>query len=201
MSNSSNMQDTKKIIDNLENKDGYQYLIDHFKEERIVKRINSLGKRALCFINSKNLNGVVGLNKEILMIMVIDYFADIYRLKMFHDDIQRVNLHKIYSYTAYWWLKRKPLQVINNTLDKEELVYINEEFMAQYLFFEMVKMSKAEKYSGLVEIDKDSDVAKEYLKTLNYFLRYRIKNANSVELALETFEFSLKLFKSKENKK
>lgn len=184
-----------EIIDDLELKDSYEYLIVEFEKEKIIQRINSLAKRALKFIDYMGWNEKVGLNKEILMIMVIDYFADIYRLKQFHDDIKKVNLHKIYSYTAYWWVKRKPIQVINNQIADEGLVYINEDFMAQYLFFELVKTANSDEYKGLIEFDKNGEEEKKYLDELSYFLRYRLKNVNSIELALETFEFSLKMYK------
>lgn len=184
-----------KIINKLDSKDSYEYLVNEFGEEKIIQRINLLAKRALKFIDYMGWNEKVGLNKEILMIMVIDYFADIYRLKKFHDDIQKVNLHKIYSYTAYWWVKRKPIQVINNQIADERLVYINEDFMAQYLFFELVKTTNSDKYKGLIEFDKNGKEERKYLDELSYFLRYRLKNANSIELALETFEFSLKMYK------
>lgn len=195
MSVSNERIDKVKIIDKLDLKDSYNYLIDYFTEERIVNRINSLAKRALRFIDDKGWNGIVGLNKEIIMVMVIDYFADIYRLKAFHDDIERINLHKIYSYTAYWWIKRKPLQVLNNHINDEKLAYVNEEFMSQYLFYELVKTSRSSDYDGLIKFDKNGVDEVKYLDELNYFLRYRLKNANSMELALETFEFALKLFK------
>ncbi len=48
--------------------------------------------------------------EEILHQVVMDYFADVYRLKEFHK-IENTNMAKILAYEAYWILRRKPIQM------------------------------------------------------------------------------------------
>ena len=57
---------------------------------------------------------------------MLDYYADIFRLKEFHD-IQYVRTEKIFAYTAAWIVKRKPLQFIHDT-DEEKDIFVNERF-------------------------------------------------------------------------
>ncbi len=63
---------------------------------------------------------------------VIDYFADIDRLKNFHK-IDKINYLKVHAYSAYWLLRRKPIQIIQEDEDTE-LAFMNENFVASYLF-------------------------------------------------------------------
>lgn len=53
----------------------------------------------------------VGISTDILKHVIVDYFVDIDRLKSF-AGIPKVNDSKIYSYTSFWILKHKPLQVM-----------------------------------------------------------------------------------------
>ena len=171
----------------------YHYLNDFFTEEKIDNRKKNLTARALSFINDNKFNDVIGLNDELLNITIIDYFADIYRLKQFHTDIKHINLHKIYAYISYWWIKRKPLQVIKNTKD-ETYNSINEKFIAHFLFHEMRRTVNKDIYNGFLELDNRKEIEKKYIENLEYFLIYRLKDAVSLELVLETFEFALKVF-------
>lgn len=177
----------------------YLYLEKKFTKERIEKRIEHLYKRALAFIEFKDLIGKVGVNEEILRIVVIDYFADIDRLKGFNPDLERTNLHKIYAYTSYWWLRRKPIQILDNNLNDENLVYINEEFISSYLLHEMNEINKLNKYGKILDISPRNTLEKEFLDNLKYYLIYRVKDAYSIEFFLETFELSLALFKRQES--
>ena len=174
----------------------YDYLLKEFGQDRINHRIKSLYERAIAFIKKEGLIDKVGVNSEILRVVVLDYFADIQRLKNFNSDLEHTNLHKIYAYSCYWWIRRKPIQLWNNNINNENLVYINEKFMASYLLYEMLTINNLNKYS-LLDIDYNEKEETEYMELLEYFLIYRVKNAYSIEMMLETFEFSLKLMKRK----
>ena len=68
----------------------------------------------------------VACNERIMLNVLLDYYADIFRLKEFHD-IQYVRTEKIFAYIAAWIVKRKPLQFIHDT-DEEKDVFVNERF-------------------------------------------------------------------------
>ena len=107
----------------------YNYLIDTFSKEVIENRHAFLAKRANRFICESHLEEEVILNHEALNLVVLDYFADIARLKDF-SEIEHTNKNKITAYTSYWWLRRKPIQIVGDDLGREELVYINEKFIS-----------------------------------------------------------------------
>ena len=52
-------------------------------------------------------------NERIMLNVLLDYFADIFRLKDFHG-IENTRTEKIFAYTAAWIVKRKPLQFIHD---------------------------------------------------------------------------------------
>ena len=131
---------TKKELD-------YQYLLDKYKDV-MEERCDHLERRAKEFVKNSGYSDCVILNHSMLNIMVIDYFADIDRLKGFHD-IEHTNKNKITAYTVYWWLRRRPLQVIvdrdntiENAAENEKFVYINEEFAASLIMKDIFNIDK-----------------------------------------------------------
>lgn len=160
----------------------YKYLITSFKEQTIKDRFNHLEQRAKEFINRKNYSEKVFLNKLILDAVVIDYFVDIDRLKKF-QEIDHANKNKITAYTAYWWLRRKPLQLLvdkgknnENLEENEELVYINESFITSLIMKDIMYMNEEEILNN--------NVLKNGIKHIFYYLKYRPLNAQAIELML-----------------
>lgn len=118
------------------------------------------------------------INTDLLGKAVVDYFEDIDRLKDF-EDISRVNVDKIYSYGAFWFLRRRPIQIIDNTID-DRFWYINEKvciaIMIPKMFAEMGIDMKAE-----------NPRFKNFLELMYYNFKYRLYTQQSLEFMIEAF--------------
>jgi len=161
----------------------YEYLLDKFSEHVMMDRMDFLAEKIKVFIAGSKLN--IQLNRHLLEIAVLDYFADIYRLKDFHQ-IDQINLIKIDAYTACWLLKRHPLQLFDE--NSHENTFINEKFVCTYLLSSLL---------NLADIDCDEQSNKEhidgFIKHLYYHLKYRTTNPQTLELMLTSFQLGLNL--------
>ncbi len=77
----------------------YEYLIKEFGKEKLSDRYIYLQEAAQSFIKSRDIHDIVCVSDAAMNNIVIDYFADIDRLKKFHN-IERVNSNKVAAYTA-----------------------------------------------------------------------------------------------------
>ena len=158
----------------------YDFIIEHFKEERMRSRYEWLYDLMLSFIEAEKLTDKVYISEKTLNHVVIDYYVDIYRLKEF-QDIEKVHDSKIYAYLSFWLLRHKVLQLNNN--ENEELVFINERFVQEllrsYLFKEPENISIAYK--------KKEDV-NNFLDTLIYYFKYRDYSAKGIEMIILAFQ-------------
>lgn len=164
----------------------YKFLKKHFKESTIQERYEAMIVRAEQFIEALNLRDKVYLNKAILNVTVLDYFTDIAKLKEF-EKIEFTNKNKITAYMVYWWLKRRPLQLIQSDGMEERLVYINEEFLVT-LFVKDI----------LSNIESPITAEQEYrdfVKHLFYHLKYRLSTPQNLELVLMSINNGLILGK------
>ncbi len=164
-------------------------LLDEFttREDKFERRFASLLDDIKGFINEVKLNEEVVVNELALGYMLVDYFEDIRRLKTFHG-IEHVNGVKIVAYTSYWFLRRKPIQILKQ--DKK-LVYINERFILAYIL---------DFISGDEEIPlllRENEGLKSFSESLFYFLKYRFHEASSLEMILTAF-FSGQIYQEKE---
>ena len=174
----------------------YIYLVEKYKDV-IQSRCEHLEIRAKQFIKNKGYTGAVILNHSMLNIMVIDYFADIDRLKEFHN-IPHANKNKITAYTVYWWLRRRPLQVtvdpqncIDNARENERLVYVNEEFATSLIIKDIFDIDKKE----IVE----NKLYAKYIEHIFYYLKYRVVDAQAIEWLLATADVSKEIGKMKKD--
>lgn len=157
------------------------------KNDKFVQRFESLLEDINIFIREAELSEKVIVNELTLGYMLVDYFEDIRRLKTFHG-IEHVNSIKIVSYTSYWFLRRKPIQVIEQ---EKELIYINERFVLAYIL---------EFLSGDYDpplILRENKGLKSFSESLFYFLKYRVNGANSLEMILTAF-FAGQIFQEKD---
>lgn len=92
----------------------YDAIVNYFSEETIADRYKYLYDKMQDYINARGLQGSLNVCEGILHQAVMDYFADVYRLKEFHK-IENINMTKIVAYEVYWILRRKPIQ-INSTV-------------------------------------------------------------------------------------
>ena len=153
------------------NKNGYT-------NEYILTRFRDLLKYLQKFLNVKGVAENVKIDMNLLKRAVIDYFVDTVRIKEFHK-ISNTKTEKIYSYTAYWLLRRKPIQVVDNFLESP---FINESFVASYLLNGMF----AEKNLAFEENANKASLD-GFIILLIYNLKYRQVSQQSLELMIKAF--------------
>ena len=161
-----------------------EYKID---TNRIANRYVQILKMLHEFIRVYALSNDVKINGRMLKKAVVDYFCDIVRIKEFHN-ISNINKEKIYGYMAYWLLRRKPIQIINNFNGCE---FINELFITFYLTSLVTKARKIDN-----NIKNNHPTFGEFQSLLNYNLKYRPVSQQSLELMIEAFFCGFDLHKS-----
>jgi len=147
------------------------------KEDKFQSRFVALYDDMNDFIKKSKLEDKVRISEITLAYMLIDYFEDISRLKNFHG-IEHANGIKIVSYISYWFLRRKPIQILKNDKD---LVYVNERFIVAYIL---------DFLSGCNDISilgSNKKGLQSFTDLLFYFLKYRVTGANSLELMITSF--------------
>lgn len=164
------------------NKSNYDYeeIIEHFGKEKIMSRFNTLEEYLNIFIERSGFKNNVMISYSLLNQAVIDYFADVDRLKNFHN-IEKINFIKVHAYSAYWLLRRKPIQIISENEDTE-LAFINENFVASYLLQFLRGDNR-----GVVIKKNDRLEYDEFVENLKYVLRYRMVTSQMLETVLESY--------------
>jgi hypothetical protein len=157
-------------------------LIQKFGEEKLGDRFSKLFSEMIEFLNMNNLRGKATVNKVLLANVVIDYFSDIMRLKDFHTDIDRVNSQKVISYTAYWLLYRKPIQIADDISDNKELATLNERFVLQYI---LNYLSERERRSHILL--RQNKGLENFAGLMLYYLVYRRYDAQAIEMIITAF--------------
>ncbi|MCL2805187.1 MAG: hypothetical protein FWD26_04535 [Treponema sp.] len=147
------------------------------KEDKFKERFVALFDNMEHYIKESGYQEKVIINPLLLGYMLIDYFEDIRRLKGFHK-LDQINTIKIVAYTAYWLLRRKPIQV--TAIDKD-VVYINEKFVLAYILEHLYLEGKNH------ILDREDIGLLSFSKNLLYFLKYRFYNAQSLEMLLISF--------------
>lgn len=173
----------------------YTELIKEIGENEFLSRFAELQKQMEEFLISSHYisetaekEDNVECNDRILYHVLLDYYADIRRLKEFHE-IKYTKSDKNIAYLAYWILKRKPIQ-INNLVEEDKDIFINERFVCYIVTYECLQQKR--KKSGSPKLDEDS--AKKYDKYIDfllYFLKYRECSAQMIELLIETFKLGI----------
>lgn len=160
----------------------YQHLIDTFGEERIMNRYATLFDYMTEFVKRHNYEENLVISDNALSQMIIDYFVDIDRLKQFHG-IERISTTKIYSYTAFWLIKRKPLMIVKDNLEDYNLTFANERFVTGYL----LRCMNNENINTLILDEKKSDYI-DFVDNMMYFLQYRVITAQAIETIIFGFK-------------
>lgn len=165
------------------NKSNYDYeeIIEHFGREKIISRYEAIENLMESFILKNNYQDKVKIADGVLNQAIIDYFMDIHRLKNFHH-IDKINYIKIHAYSAYWILRRKPIQIINDDEEDTELAFVNENFVATYLM-----QFLRGKYKGVTIRKEDRSEYNDFIDNLHYVLRYRTITAQTLETILESY--------------
>lgn len=142
-------------------------------EERFTALLTDMND----FITKSGFEGKVIVNELILGYALVDYFEDVRRLKSFHK-MDHINSIKIVSYTAYWLLRRQPMQIIEQ---RKELLYVNERFVLAYILGFLNDQNK-----GKI-LERDNAGLKSFMESLLYHFKYRAVNANYIEMIIAAF--------------
>lgn len=163
-----------------ENKTTFTYndVLESFGQDKVAQRYDNIMEQLKAYIKRNSLEKNVCVCSGVVNQLVIDYFTDIYRLKEFHQ-IDLTNFIKITAYTAYWIVRRKPLQIVQDDIKNVELAFCNENFVLSYIM-------RFLQDSGNAPID-ESGQYHEFVSTLSYALRYRTLTPQMLELMIEGF--------------
>lgn len=175
----------------------YTPIIDKFGSEKLIERYEALKKSCESFIIEHKIEGNVKVDDVTLQYTVLDYFSDIGRLKDYHN-IELTNHVKVKAYTAYWFLRRKPLQIIKNDSAREEVTFCNELFVYTEISAFLLQDIQDSKLKVLQEASESSYVH-SFLSTLYYYLKFRMYNAQVLELMMLGVMASKQLYQLDEN--
>lgn len=167
--------DTKRLAHG-----NYQFLIDYFGEEVLKARYETVYAYLDEFIESRGLQDEVFISENILDNIIVDYFVDIYRIKTF-QNIDDVNETKIYAYTAYWLLRRKPLQ-LKKTDSDNQLCFINEQMAAEFIYSFIFSQP-----SNVALVPEKKEQFNEFENNLLYSFIYRMYNPQMLETLIYAF--------------
>lgn len=167
----------------------YQDLLDEFGAEIIENTYIFLLDRAKYFLSFYVTNFNIKsedfkISETYLKEAVIDYFADIKRLKPFHN-IMEIHPLKRAAYLGYWLVRRKPIQILYDFSQEEltgrdRLISINESFAIS------IMMAVIYIHSHSTPKDYNENVYK-FLHQMHYHLKYRVISPQVLELALVGF--------------
>jgi len=145
---------------------------------RIARRYNRILRATYTFLKVKGITENIIVDHFLIRRAVFDYFVDIARIKEYHK-MNKVNFEKIYGYTSYWLLRRKPLRVTTPFHGSE---FVNELFIASYLISNMLA---EENLNG--EKCTNNKKFNYFQSLLFYNLKYRPVSQQSLELMIEAF--------------
>lgn len=166
----------------------YDDIIQKVTPEKFRQRLEELIDTADAFIREARYESYVYCNERIMLEVLLDYYADIFRLKEFHS-IEKVRTEKIFAYTIAWIIRRKPLQFKGYT-DEEKDIYVNERFAAYLMLNECLLCGEKKFVSGESKLKLE-----EYIKMLLYYFKYRECNPQAIELAIESFKIGMLVLK------
>lgn len=157
--------------------DHYQFLLSYFPDNIIFFRFKTLLSNTIAILKKRNITDKVRIDLESFKMMILDYFTDIARLKDF-QDIEHTNVQKIYGYQLYWFLRRHPIQIIQEFPKNFD---INEK-VAIALFLPRIL-----KEAGIDQNKPSGTAAKNFINLLFYNMKYRTYTPQSLELMIEAF--------------
>lgn len=168
--------------------ESYDELIQTIGAELIENRFNKLYKDMECFLEGIDKNGkAFKINSRVLLIAILDFFADIDRLKLFHH-IDKINEFKTKSYEVAWLLRRKPIQTLIEESDEgmepstiEDFDYINEQFVFNYLMAFLLDCRD-------IKDNKEIEKLNGFFDSVFYYLKFRNCEPRVLELMLISFK-------------
>lgn len=159
----------------------YEMLLNYFGEEVIHDRVKFVYEKMSQYLAERKLSAKIVIDNDILHQAILDYFADIYRIKVFHG-IDRVNLNKIDGYEIYWLLRRKPMQVIDKQ-ENRNLVFVNEGFLTVFIAHECLSPNES-----VTRTEDQEKALLGYLDHIFYSLKYRKVDQQWLETILYSID-------------
>lgn len=169
------------MLSNVDTSRDYNYILERVGPKKFRERLDEMMDSAERYIQEAGYAEHVVCNERIMLNVLLDYFADIFRLKDFHG-IENTRTEKIFAYTAAWIVKRKPLQFIHDT-DEEKDIFVNERFAVFLILNECLLCGERKFVSAENRVKLD-----EYIDLLLYYLKYRECNPQVLELMIESFK-------------
>lgn len=157
----------------------YSDVIECFGEKETKQFYMNLFQSCEDFIKRVKVDDYVKINTRVLTHSVMDCITDLVRLSEFHH-INQTNEYKKLAYETYWFLRRKPIQILNND---EDLVFINEKFLLSYTL--SVLTNNLDLQISTTDITKKS--FEGFLETYYYYLKYRDCNPRALEMIYLSF--------------
>ena len=160
----------------------YQFLLNYFPANKISIRFKTLWMDTVKVIESFGLDKNLRIDEKSFQMVIIDYFTDIARLKDF-QDIKRANVDKIYGYELFWFLRRHPIQLIE---DMPEHFDINEK-VALGVFLPRILAEAGLPYDPKNQTAEFQKRINTFINLLFYNFKYRMYTQQSLELMIEAF--------------
>ncbi len=113
---------------------------------------------------------------------MLDYFTDISRLKHFHQA-KHINSLKVISYETYR-ARRKPIQILVEDETSDAMAFLNEKFV----FSRIAKYLMGDGKRVILSPETKKGFLPNYLDSLFYYLKYRIYDAEMLEMMLMGFK-------------
>ena len=162
----------------------YSQFLNGDQKEKFQSRLDELVLTANKFIEEAGYSKYVRCDERIMMNALLDYTADVHRLKDFHD-IDLIRTEKVAAYTVSWIIRRKPLQFFEYPKEEKD-IFVNERFGA-FLIINECLADDNRKYIPNCYQKKFV----EYTDLLLYYLKYRECNPQVLELAIESFKMGM----------
>jgi len=160
--------------------DGAKYLNEHgITNKRIAHRYVLTLKLMHIYIEKIDRWGNIEVNRQALQRAVMDYYADIVRIKEYHYSIDKISPEKNYAYFAYWLLKRRPMQI---KIPYEKCEFANELFITHSLASSILSEKNIDK-----EKISTNTSFNEFRSMLFYNLKYRPVFQQTLELMIKAF--------------
>lgn len=160
----------------------YRSILDEFTENQIMDRYRIFYQEIKEFLKSAEIEEYVRVDEVILMHAVLDYYSDVSRLKQFHK-IEHINDMKAIAYETFWFLRRRPLQTLENPGQSDLLAFVNEKFAFSRIAYFLVGNGK-----GVALNEEHKKGFLNYLDSFYYFLKYRNFDAQMLELMIMGFK-------------
>jgi len=159
----------------------YDFIVEYFGKETIEDRYRYLYDKMQHYIWIREIHDTHYISEDVLHQTVMDYFADVYRIKEFHN-IEHINIMKIVAYEVYWILRRKPIQ-IKEQESKNTNIFANEGFCTTFVAHEFLLPNETD---PLDESEQEKFI--KFLQHLYYSFKYRNIDKQSLETILFSFE-------------